>query len=276
MLIICIMLFVTANVLLDYSFTIFHNSAFYISESLLFSTYWILFIPFLMLQLRWVKQTDQLFLKLIYTSLATVFHLFAYPALVWLLSELFYTHTFSYWQTFNFGLSAYFIKSVIIYGFSLLAFTPFIKKNKILPLTEALEETHETVEEEMQGSEEKIEKKKSIDAILIADSNNKKLLLQVNDILYFSTNSPYINIHHPAKKYLHSETLKALESKLDENRFVRIHKSYIVNLSTIVSIQSRQNGDYDITLTDDAVLRVSRNYAKYFKQNIAILSFRSS
>lgn len=111
--------------------------------------------------------------------------------------------------------------------------------------------------------------KSSISSILISDNNFKKILLQVDDILYFSANSPYVNINHSSKKYLHTETLKSLEAQLDNKQFIRIHKSFIVNLSKITSIRSRQNGDYDITLSDNTVLRVSRNYAKDFKSGFS-------
>ncbi|MNY49270.1 Sensory transduction protein LytR [compost metagenome] len=90
-------------------------------------------------------------------------------------------------------------------------------------------------------------------------------MLDVNDIFYISANSPYVNIYHISKKYLHNETLKSLENQLDQQHFIRIHKSYIVNLQKITCYQSRQNGDYDVVLSDGAILRVSRNYAKHFK-----------
>lgn len=187
-------------------------------------------------------------------SFSIAFHLFLYPALVWIISKIFYNHTFDYWQTFNFGLSAYFIKTIIIYGFSLMAFTLLNKKNQA-------QQTEKEVEE-------KTKKQNFISSILISD-NNKKLLLQANDILYFSANSPYISIYHSSKKYLHSETLKSLETLLDDKQFIRVHKSHIVNIKKIASIQSRQNGDYDIILSDSTILRVSRNYAKDFKSKFS-------
>lgn len=188
-------------------------------------------------------------------SFSIAFHLFLYPALVWIISKIFYNHTFDYWQTFNFGLSAYFIKTIIIYGFSLVAFTLLNKKIQA-------QQTEKEVEE-------KTEKQNFISSILISDNNNKKLLLQANDILYFSANSPYISIYHSSKKHLHTETLKSLETQLDDKQFIRIHKSHIVNIKKIVSIQSRQNGDYDIILSDSTILRVSRNYAKDFKSKFS-------
>ena len=246
---ICIVLLIFVNILLDFSFTLYHKSSFYISESLLFSSFWILFLPLLLLILKTIKKTEKLTLKLLYVSLIIAFHLLTYPALVWIISKICYNHTFDYWQTFNFGLTTYSIKTVIIYGFSFITFTLLNKRLQSLP---------------------KENKKQSfINSILISDNNNKKLLLQVNNILYFSANSPYINVYDSSKKYLYTETLKSLETQLDNNQFVRIHKSHIVNIYHISSIQSRQNGDYDITLSNSTILRVSRNYAKDFKSKFS-------
>lgn len=248
---VCIVLFIIANVILDFSFTLFQNSEFYISESLLFSSYWLLFIPLLPFVLKMAKEKERLELTLLLLSSVIVFHLFSYPAFVWIISKIFYDHTFDYWQTFNFGLSAYFIKTIIIYGFSLVAFTLLTKKIKQIQI--------------IKEAEEKTDKQDFISSILISDNTNKKSLLQVNEILYFSANSPYVTIYHISRKYLLTETLKSLENKLDDKKFIRIHKSHLVNINKILSIQSRQNGDYDITLSANTILRVSRNYAKNFK-----------
>ncbi|HNJ56177.1 MAG TPA: LytTR family DNA-binding domain-containing protein, partial [Chitinophagaceae bacterium] len=68
------------------------------------------------------------------------------------------------------------------------------------------------------------------------------------------------------KKYLHSQSLKSILQQLDEKQFVQIHKSCLVNINTIASCTSRLNGDYDLTLTNGSVLRLSRNYVPVFRQ----------
>lgn len=251
----CSILFITANIILDYLFTIFQNSSFYFSESLLFSSYWVIYILLLPLFFKLVGQLKKITSKLLLTNSAIVLHLIIYPALVWVLSEVFYNHTFPYWQTFNFAISAYFIKTVIIYGFLLVIIT--IYGQKLQPHTIAKGTTGEN------------KTKNFISFLIVSDSNSTKIVLAVDDILYFSANTPYINIYHHSKKYLHTETLKSLESQLNNNQFVRIHKSYIVNINKILSIQSRQNGDYDVTLLDNTILRVSRSYAKNFKDKFS-------
>ncbi|OPC58828.1 LytTR family DNA-binding domain-containing protein [Elizabethkingia bruuniana] len=251
----CLILFIAANIILDYLFTIFQNSSFYFSESLLFSSYWVIYILLLPLFFKLVGQLKKITSKLLLTNSAIVLHLIIYPALVWVLSEVFYNHTFPYWQTFNFAISAYFIKTVIIYGFLLVIITIYGQKLQSHTIAKGTIGENKT--------------KNFISSLIVSDSNSTKIVLAVDDILYFSANTPYINIYHHSKKYLHTETLKSLESQLNNNQFVRIHKSYIVNINKIMSIQSRQNGDYDVTLLDNTILRVSRSYAKNFKDKFS-------
>lgn len=246
--IVCLVGMIVANIGLDYLFTQFRNSSFYISESLLFSvSFWILFLPLLMVFAKLTEATRSTKLNLVFLSSVIVVHLFAYPSLVWILSEIFYYHTFSYWQNFSFSLSTYFITTAIIY---LVSFALLSKRR---------------IHEEPTSIEVETEEERFITSIVVSDKNNKKLVLEVNNILYFSANSPYVSIYHLTKKYLHTETLKSLEAQLNDKQFVRIHRSHIINLSKTISIQSRQNGDYDITLSDGSILRVSRSYAKNFK-----------
>ncbi|WP_026357356.1 LytTR family DNA-binding domain-containing protein [Empedobacter brevis] len=250
----CLLVLLTANVALDYIFTLFRNSAFYISESLLFSTaYWFLFLPLLPLQLKLVDNTKHSGLKFIFTGCIISMHLAVYPALIWALSGMFYEHTFPYGQTFSFGLSAYFLQTLILYSLTLLA----VKKTIAQPVIPVIKK------------EEKTKQSVGITTLPVTDRHNRKTLIAVTDIFYFSANSPYVNIYHLSRKYVYTTTLKSLENQLDNKQFVRIHKSHIVNISTIVSLQSRQNGDYDITLSNDTLLRVSRNYAKNFKSRFS-------
>ncbi len=241
------------TVVSDLFFSYWQDTRFFLSESLLFSSFWLLFLPILNIQLKLIPSASSIWVRVLFTVAATGSHLFAYPALVWLLSQCFYDHTFSYWQTFNFGLTEHIIKAVIIY--SIPYTSGFFYKNRLVQEADIAENVEVTTPA-------------SCTSILVSDANNKKVSIAINDILYFSANPPYVNIHHPAKKYLHSETLKSLEANLPAQTFVRIHKSFIVNIRYVVSYQSRLNGDYDLSLVDGTVLRVSRNYAATFKKSL--------
>ena len=101
---------------------------------------------------------------------------------------------------------------------------------------------------------------------LIVTDGNKRTIIDVADVLFFSARPPYIHIHHKAKGYLYRETLKSLSSKLDSGLFIREHKSAIVNMMKVQSYKSRLNGDYDLTMVDGTEIRLSRNFAPAFKE----------
>jgi DNA-binding LytR/AlgR family response regulator len=100
---------------------------------------------------------------------------------------------------------------------------------------------------------------------IIVSEGNKKQSIAVSEILYFSANPPYINIHLEGKKYLHNETLKSISNKLNPEQFVRIHKSTLVQIKMVASLTTRLNGDYDLILKNNVQLRLSRNFAADFK-----------
>lgn len=78
----CLALLMAANVVLDYVFTRFQNSSFYFSESLLFSSYWVLFLPLLALALKLTGKTAKAIPRLLLAGAAIAIHLLLYPALV--------------------------------------------------------------------------------------------------------------------------------------------------------------------------------------------------
>ncbi|MBP0903924.1 LytR/AlgR family response regulator transcription factor [Mariniflexile gromovii] len=65
---------------------------------------------------------------------------------------------------------------------------------------------------------------------------DKMVKVQIADILYIEAERNYSRIHSKNKEYLLVVTLKDLEDKLPENHFIRIHRSFIVNLSQIDEI----------------------------------------
>jgi two-component system LytT family response regulator len=56
--------------------------------------------------------------------------------------------------------------------------------------------------------------------------------------------------------------MKQLEERLDPARFVRIHRSRIVNVERVRELRHLSHGDYEVTLANDVSLRVSRGRRK--------------
>ena len=183
--------------------------------------------------------------------LPIVAHLIAFPLLVWVLSKIFYYHTYSIQQTLRYSISEYLYLLLILYTLPVLSFQYLAGKSKASEIIVELQDEDSSSQ--------------FIKTILVSEGY-KKYSVAVSEIFYCSANSPYINIHLDNHKYLHNETLKSVIPKLNPAEFVRIHKSSIVNINMVVCCKTRLNGDYDVTLKNNVQLRVSRNFAPDFKR----------
>ena len=68
----------------------------------------------------------------------------------------------------------------------------------------------------------------------------------------------YAKIHARGERYEIRETLQSLEKKLDPERFVRVHRSTIVNLDYVREIQTWFRGGHQIVMKDGTQVRLSR------------------
>lgn len=75
----------------------------------------------------------------------------------------------------------------------------------------------------------------------------------------------YVRIFHGAASYLHREPISSLIERFDAGRFVRIHRSHIVNRDRVASIRRRPAGGYTIVTDNGDLLPVGRNYRAVVK-----------
>lgn len=90
----------------------------------------------------------------------------------------------------------------------------------------------------------------------------------VDDIDWIEALGDYAGLHVGAKTYLLRETIQVLETKLDPQEFVRIHRSSIVRIERVREIEAMPNRDAAIRLKTGAGLRVSRTYIDQFRARL--------
>ena len=93
--------------------------------------------------------------------------------------------------------------------------------------------------------------------ILIRDGAQVHVL-PVETVDYIEAQDDYVSIHSAGKSYLKEQTLAELESLLGGTRFVRIHRSYIVNVERISRVELYAKDSRVAILRDGAKLPVSR------------------
>jgi two-component system LytT family response regulator len=85
-------------------------------------------------------------------------------------------------------------------------------------------------------------------------------LVKVEDIEWIESSANYACLHVAGATYVVRMTMAELERRLDPECFARIHRSTIVQINRIREIVPAWHGDFDLTLLDGTVLRLTRNY----------------
>ena len=91
-------------------------------------------------------------------------------------------------------------------------------------------------------------------------SGDRILIVKVEDIDWIEGAGVYARLHVGTKAHLIRETLTNLAEQLDAGRFVRIHRSTIVNRDRVRELRSYFHGEYLVLLDDGTQLKLSRTY----------------
>ncbi len=93
--------------------------------------------------------------------------------------------------------------------------------------------------------------------IVVKDAG-RMTVISVEDIDWIGAEDYYAELHVGGATHLLREPLADLEQRLDPRRFVRVHRSAIVNLERVRSVESSARGDAVLVLADGTRLRLSR------------------
>ena len=94
---------------------------------------------------------------------------------------------------------------------------------------------------------------------LVVRDGSKVHIIPIAKLDYVEAQDDYAALHSEQKSYLKQQTIASLEAQLDPQRFVRIHRSYIVNLERIARIEPYAKDSRVAVLRDGTQLPVSRS-----------------
>jgi len=86
------------------------------------------------------------------------------------------------------------------------------------------------------------------------------LCVPSDEIVWVEAAGNYVQIHTPRKTHLVRHTVKAMEAKLDPDRFVRVRPSAIVARDAVEALNARHGGDYVVVLRGGTEIRSSRGF----------------
>jgi two-component system LytT family response regulator len=98
---------------------------------------------------------------------------------------------------------------------------------------------------------------------IVVKDGTRVQIIPVAKLDYAEAQDDYVALSSQGKKHLKQQTISSLEAALDPKNFVRIHRSYLVNLERVARLEPYSKDSHVVILNDGARLPVSRTgYAR--------------
>jgi len=97
---------------------------------------------------------------------------------------------------------------------------------------------------------------------LLVKADGRSRFIRIRDIDWIESQKNDVLLHVGSAEFLYHLSTSGIESKLDPARFLRIHRSTIVNVERIKDLYPLFNGDYGVTLKDGTALTLSSTYRR--------------
>ena len=94
---------------------------------------------------------------------------------------------------------------------------------------------------------------------VVVKENNRIKIIPINTIQYFASSDDYVKIHTEEGVFLKNSTMGYYESVLDKSQFVRIHRSFLVNVQLITRIDPYEKEGHMAILSSGKQLPVSKS-----------------
>ena len=106
--------------------------------------------------------------------------------------------------------------------------------------------------------------------ILAIKDGSEVTRVAINDIQWIDAAGDYMCVHATDQTHIMRRTMKELEQELDPRKFVRAHRSAIVNIKFVQKMISHISGEYHLILNNGTELKVSRSYRDRVKEMVKL------
>jgi two-component system LytT family response regulator len=103
---------------------------------------------------------------------------------------------------------------------------------------------------------------------LVVKSGGTTRFVRVTEIDWIEAAGVYVNLHVGGKELLYRAALNELAAKLDPGRFIRVHRSAIVNIESILQLEPLSHGEFEAVLKNGSRVRVSRTYRALLEKRL--------
>ena len=129
-------------------------------------------------------------------------------------------------------------------------------KERILTGSRQVDSIHQLVQQPLAATLERV----------VVKTGNKIKVIPVDKISYIEAQDDFVMIYTDEGKHLKQGTMKYYEDHLDDTRFIRVHRSYIVRIEQVTQLEPYSKENYILKLKNGASLKVSRNGLKTLKE----------
>jgi two-component system, LytTR family, response regulator len=103
---------------------------------------------------------------------------------------------------------------------------------------------------------------------IIFKSRGRILFLPVTDIRWIGAEGNYVRLCTATETHLLRETMARLESRLDPRGFLRVHRSFIVNLKYVKEVRREGSGESVVVLDSGHKVALGRSYRAYLNEQL--------
>ncbi|HKD59529.1 MAG TPA: LytTR family DNA-binding domain-containing protein [Terracidiphilus sp.] len=103
---------------------------------------------------------------------------------------------------------------------------------------------------------------------LVVKAGGTTRFIRVIDIDWIEAAGVYVTLHVGGKELLYRAALNDLAEKLDPRRFVRVHRSALINIESIVQLEPISHGEFEAVLKNGSRTRVSRTYRSQLEKRL--------
>ena len=103
---------------------------------------------------------------------------------------------------------------------------------------------------------------------LVVKSGGTTRFIRVVDIDWIEAAGVYVNLHVAGKELLYRTALNELAGRLDARRFIRVHRSAMVNIESILHLEPISHGEFEVVLKNGSRTRVSRTYRAQLEERL--------
>ena len=161
---------------------------------------------------------------------------------------------------------------ITFFTFGLFTYILFLFSNRIFSSQEEdslLEYEIPEKKEDERIPQEESQPKEFLERISVKTGQKLDVLL-CSDIMFLQSNGDYVSIYSKDNVYLKEQTMKYFESNLPPKQFIRIHRTYIVNVDFISSINSYKKNQFIVKLKNNYELKASQSGYKLLKETLSI------